>query len=189
MRSFATPGHQADSTRAQALQDTCFFSACLHVPERNWVCKKIVTLLVEEAEQCTCRTAAVAVQTLEQKNWPGHAWAFCDIRDLSRRLWRLFQYLDTARRGPGFSKGLDSFKAGPIWLHQGDGKLSVFDLKIFYLALLQAGCAELGTCCGSLPCGQECPHVRPDKSDVVKILEKARGNRKTEFPILVHIPL
>lgn len=52
---------------------------------------------------------------------------------LLRRLWRLFQYLDTAR----------------------DGKLSVFDLKIFYLALLQ-----------------ECPHVRPDKSDVVKMLEK-----------------
>mmetsp|Transcript_36743 Transcript_36743/g.84804 ORF Transcript_36743/g.84804 Transcript_36743/m.84804 type:complete len:1128 (-) Transcript_36743:77-3460(-) len=52
---------------------------------------------------------------------------------LLRRLWRLFQYLDTAR----------------------DGKLSVFDLKIFYLALLQ-----------------ECPHVRPDKIDVVSMLAK-----------------
>ncbi|CAJ1331336.1 unnamed protein product [Effrenium voratum] len=52
---------------------------------------------------------------------------------LLRRLWRLFQYLDTA----------------------GEGKLSVFDLKIFYLALLQ-----------------ECPHVRPDKVDVATLLSK-----------------
>lgn len=52
---------------------------------------------------------------------------------LLRRLWRLFQYLDAS----------------------GAGKVSVFDLKIFYLALLQ-----------------ECPHVRPDKVDVVKLLRK-----------------
>lgn len=50
---------------------------------------------------------------------------------LLRRLWRLFQFLDAA----------------------GEGKLSVFDLKIFYLALLQ-----------------ECPHTLPEKVDVVKML-------------------
>ena len=52
---------------------------------------------------------------------------------LQRRLWRLFQYLDTA------GWGLESEALRPGWqLFQGEGKLSVFDLKIFYLALLQA---------------------------------------------------
>eukprot|EP00440_Ansanella_granifera_P030671 gb/GFBE01033314.1/.p1 GENE.gb/GFBE01033314.1/~~gb/GFBE01033314.1/.p1 ORF type:complete len:1159 (+),score=267.68 gb/GFBE01033314.1/:1-3477(+) len=52
---------------------------------------------------------------------------------LLRRLWRLFQYLDQGRTG----------------------LLSQFDLKIFYLALLQ-----------------ECPHVLPAKVDIAKLLEK-----------------
>ena len=55
------------------------------------------------------------------------------VQLLKRRLWRLFQYLDAA----------------------GNGMVSAFDLKIFYLALLQ-----------------ECPHVRPEKVDVVKLLRK-----------------